>query len=86
MNNLPLQPLKWARIDTEKLAGIYCQKTHSYIKDAVSFCSTPVAEYVIRQDKETGNVDMNYFADETNSILFFPKYKQLFPFYGKGFI
>lgn len=60
MNNLPLQPLVWARIDTEKLAGIYCQKTDSYIKDAVSFCSTPVAEYVIRQDKETGKYRTNY--------------------------
>lgn len=60
MSNLPLQPLAWARIDTEKLAGIYCQKTDSYIKDAVSFCSTPVAEYVIRQDKETGKYRTNY--------------------------
>ena len=60
MSNLPLQPLVWARIDTEKLAGIYCQKTDSYIKDAVSFCSTPVAEYVIRQDKETGKYRTNY--------------------------
>lgn len=60
MNNLPLQPLVWERIDTEKLAGIYCQKTDSYIKDAVSFCSTPVAEYVIRQDKETGKYRTNY--------------------------
>ena len=60
MNNLPLQPLVWARIDTEKLVAIYCQKTDSYIKDAVSFCSTPVAEYVIRQDKETGKYKTNY--------------------------
>lgn len=60
MSNLPLKALKWARIDTEKLAGIYCQKTDSYIKDAVSFCSTPVAEYVIRQDKETGKYRTNY--------------------------
>ena len=28
---------------------------------------------------------LNYFADETNSIIFFPKYKQLFPFQGQGF-
>ena len=58
MNNL--QPLVWQRIDTAKLSGIYCQKTDSYIKDAVSFCSTPVAEYVIRQDKETGKYRTNY--------------------------
>ena len=67
MNNLPLQPLNWARIDTEKLAGIYCQKTHSYIKDAVSFCSTPVADYVIRKDKETGKYSANYGGRNENT-------------------
>ena len=60
MNNLPLQPLKWERIDREKLAGIYCEKTESYIFDAVSFCSTPVAEYVIRKDEQTGKYVVNY--------------------------
>ena len=67
MNNLPLQPLAWSRIDTEKLAGIYCQKTHSYIKDAVSFCSTPVADYVIRKDKETGKYSANYGGRNENT-------------------
>ena len=67
MNNLPLQPLVWARIDTERLAGIYCEKTDSYIKDAVSFCSTTVAEYVIRQDKETGKYSANYGGRNENA-------------------
>ena len=70
MSNLPLQPLQplvWARIDIEKLSGIYCEKTDSYIKDAVSFCSTPVAEYVIRQDKETGKYSANYGGRNENT-------------------
>ncbi len=67
MNNLPLQPLVWARIDTEELSGIYCEKTDSYIEDAVSFCSTPVAEYVIRQDKETGKYSTNYGGRHENT-------------------
>ena len=66
MINLPLQPLIWARIDTKKLSGIYCQKTDSYIEDAVSFCSTPVAEYVIRKDKETGKYSANYGGRNEN--------------------
>ena len=60
MNNLPLQPLVWARIDTSKTDGIWCNKTSSYIEGAVSFCSTPVADYVIRKDKETGKYKTNY--------------------------
>ena len=64
MNNL--QPLKWQRIDTAKLSGIYCQKTDSYIEDAVSFCSTLVAEYVIRKDKETGKYSANYGGRQEN--------------------
>lgn len=64
MNNL--QPLVWQRIDTAKLSGIYCQKTDSYIEDAVSFCSTPVAEYVIRKDKETGKYSANYGGRQEN--------------------
>jgi len=65
MNNL--QPLKWQRIDTAKLSGIYCQKTDSYIEDAVSFCSTLVAEYVIRKDKETGKYSANYGGRNENT-------------------
>lgn len=64
MNNL--QPLVWQRIDTAKLSGIYCQKTDSYIEDAVSFCSTLVAEYVIRKDKETGKYSANYGGRQEN--------------------
>lgn len=64
MNNL--QPLKWQRIDTAKLSGIYCQKTDSYIEDAVSFCSTLVAEYVIRKDKENGKYSANYGGRQEN--------------------
>lgn len=67
MNNLPLQPLVWARIDTQKLSGIYCEKTDSYIEGAVSFCSTPVAEYVIRKDKETGKYSANYGGRHENT-------------------
>ena len=60
MSNLPLKPLVWARIDTDKMSGIYCGKTDSYIYDAVSFCSTPVADYVIRKDDKTGKYRTNY--------------------------
>ena len=67
MSNLPLQPLVWVRIDTEKLSGIYCEKTDSYIEDAVSFCSTPVAEYVIRKDNETGKYSANYGGRHENT-------------------
>lgn len=67
MNNLPLRDLKWERIDGEKLAGIYCEKTESYIFDAVSFCSTPVAEYVIRKDEETGKYVANYGGRNENT-------------------
>lgn len=62
-----LQPLKWQRIDTAKLSGIWCKKTDSYIEDAVSFCSTPVAEYVIRKDKETGKYSANYGGRNENT-------------------
>lgn len=41
-----LQPLKWH--DASGVDGVYSQKTDSYIKDALWFCSTLVAEYVIR--------------------------------------
>lgn len=67
MNNLPLKPLKWQRIDIENLSGIYCEKTESYIKDAVSFCNTPVAEYVIRKDGETGKYVANYGGRNENT-------------------
>jgi len=62
-----LTALVWARIDTEKLSGIWCKKTDSYIEDAVSFCSTPVAEYVIRKDKETGKYSANYGGRQENT-------------------
>lgn len=65
MNNL--QPLPWARIDTAKLSGIWCQKTDSYIEDAVSFCSTLVADYVIRKDKDTGKYSANYGGRNENT-------------------
>lgn len=62
-----LKALPWERIDTEKLSAIYCEKTQSYIKGAVSFCSTPVAEYVIRKDEETGKYVANYGGRNENT-------------------
>lgn len=42
-----LQPLKWH--DASGVDGVYSERTDSYIKDALWFCSTLVAEYVIRK-------------------------------------
>lgn len=42
-----LQPLKW--VDASGVDGVYSEKTDSYIKDALCFCSTLVADYVIRK-------------------------------------
>ena len=47
MSNLPLQPLVW--IEANHPNGVYFEKTDSYIKDALCFCSTLVADYVIRK-------------------------------------
>lgn len=46
-SRLPLKPLVWH--DASGVAGVYSEKTESYIKDALWFCSTLVAEYVIRE-------------------------------------
>ncbi len=62
-----LQPLVWAKVDVSKVDGIWCAKTDSYIKDAVSFCSTLVADYVIRKDKETGKYFANYGGRNENT-------------------
>ena len=45
-----LQPLKW--VDASGVDGVYSEKTDSYIKDALCFCSTLVAECVIRKIKD----------------------------------
>ena len=47
MSNLPLQPLVW--IEANHPNGVYFEKTDSYIKAAICFCSTLVADYVIRK-------------------------------------
>ena len=47
MSNLPLQPLVW--IEANQPNGVYFEKTDSYIKAAICFCSTLVADYVIRK-------------------------------------
>lgn len=51
-----LKPLKW--IDVVDSIGVYCEG--SYIKDAVAYCSTPIADYVVRQDDETLKYRVNY--------------------------
>lgn len=51
-----LKRLGWQ--DATKFGGIYCEKTDSYIKDALWFCSTLVADYVIRE--EDGKYIVNY--------------------------
>ncbi len=53
-----LKPLSW--IDVVDSAGVYCERTDAYIKDAVAYCSTLVADYVIRQDEETLKYTVNY--------------------------
>ena len=47
MSNLPLQPLVWIEVNHPN--GVYFEKTDSYIKAAICFCSTLVADYVIRK-------------------------------------
>ena len=57
MNNL--QPLKW--VDTTKgVDRVYCEKTDTYIDGAVLFCSTLVADYVIRKNKYNDGFTVNY--------------------------
>lgn len=56
MNNL--KELKW--LDASGFEGVYCEKTNSYIKDALWFCSTLVADYVIKCDEHTGRYIVNY--------------------------
>lgn len=58
MNNLPLQPLVW--IEKNHPNGVYFEKTNSYIKAAICFCSTLVTDYVIRHDNDTGMYVVNY--------------------------
>lgn len=56
MNNLT--ELKW--LDASGAEGVYCKKTNSYIRDALWFCSTLVADYVIKCDEYTGRYIVNY--------------------------
>ncbi len=56
MNNLT--ELKW--LDASGVEGVHCKKTNSYIKDALWFCSTLVADYVIKCDEHTGRYIVNY--------------------------
>lgn len=56
MNNLT--ELKW--LDASGVEGVHCEKTNSYIKDALWFCSTLVADYVIKCDEHTGRYIVNY--------------------------
>lgn len=56
MNNLT--ELKWQ--DASGAEGVYCKKTNSYIRDALWFCSTLVADYVIKCDEDTGRYIVNY--------------------------
>ena len=56
MNNLT--ELKW--LDASGVEGVYCEKTNSYIRDALWFCSTLVADYVIKCDEHTGRYIVNY--------------------------
>lgn len=58
MNNLPLQPLVWIEVNHPN--GVYFEKTNSYIKAAICFCSTLVTDYVIRHDNDTGMYVVNY--------------------------
>ena len=56
MNNLT--ELKW--LDASGVKGVYCEKTNSYIREALWFCSTLVADYVIKCDEYTGKYIVNY--------------------------
>ena len=51
-----LKRLGWQ--DAKRVGGIYCEKTNSYIEDALWFCSTLVADYVIRE--KDGKYVVNY--------------------------
>jgi NTP pyrophosphatase (non-canonical NTP hydrolase) len=51
-----LKELRWH--DASCVAGVYSRRTDSYIKDALWFCSTLVAEYVIRE--KDGKYIVNY--------------------------
>ena len=51
-----LKPLIW--YDATSCAGVYSERSDSYIKDAIWFCSTLVAEYVIRE--RNGKYYVNY--------------------------
>lgn len=53
-----LTELKW--LDASGVEGVHCKKTNSYIKDALWFCSTLVADYVIKCDEHTGRYIVNY--------------------------
>ena len=55
---LPLKPLVWH--DASGIVGVYSEKTESYIKDALWFCSTLVAEYVIRKSPDGVGFVVNY--------------------------
>ena len=58
MNNLPLQPLVW--IEANHPNGVYFEKTDSYIRDAICFCSTLATYYVIRRGNDTGMYVVTY--------------------------
>ena len=58
MSNLPLQPLVW--IEANHPNGVYFEKTDSYIRDAICFCSTLATYYVIRRGNDTGMYVVNY--------------------------
>lgn len=57
-SRLPLKPSVWQ--DASGVAGVYSEKTDSYIKDALWFCSTLVAEYVIRKSTDEDKYVVNY--------------------------
>lgn len=62
---LPLKPLVWH--DASGVAGVYSEKTESYIKDALWFCSTLVAEYVIRKSPDDIRFVVNYGGRNENN-------------------
>ena len=74
MNNLPLQPLVW--IETNHPNGVYFEKTNSYIKAAICFCSTLVTDYVIRHDNDTGMYVVNYGGRTENEYHTLEKAKE----------
>jgi hypothetical protein len=60
-----LKELVWE--DATKVEGVYCTKTDCYIKDAVSFCSTLITDYVVRKDEVSGKFIVNYGGRTVNS-------------------